>query len=53
VGFGLIALRGITPRRNVAEEAQSMRLVTPFLVLTGKRQRMLGKGARLRLATSA
>src|SRR5262249_43087039 len=35
------------PRRNVAEEAQSIRLVAPFLVPTGERQRPLGKGLRV------
>ena len=47
VGFGLIALRRLAPRRNVAEEAQGIRLVAPFLVLTGERQRPLGEGVRL------
>ena len=52
VGFGLRALWGLAPRRNVAEEAQGIRLVAPFLVLTGKRQRPLGKGVRLLQAAS-
>ena len=43
VSFGLLALRGLAPRRNVAEEAQGIRLVAPFLVLTGVRQRALGE----------
>src|SRR5262245_57035108 len=47
VGFSLIALRKITPRRNVAEEAQGIRLVAAFLVLMGMRQRLLGKDLRL------
>ena len=47
VGFGLLALRRLAPRRNVAEEAQGIRLVATFLVLTGKRQRPLGEGVRL------
>ena len=47
VGFGLIALRRLAPRRNVAEEAQGIRLVTSFLVRTGERQRTLGEGVRL------
>ena len=47
VGFGLLALRGLAPRRNVAEEAQGIRLVAPFLVRTGERQRPLGEGLRL------
>ena len=33
VGFGLLALRGLAPRGNIAEEAQGIRLVTAFLVL--------------------
>jgi hypothetical protein len=47
VGDGGLALRGIAPRRNVAEEAQGICLVTAFLVRTGVRQRMLGEGVRL------
>ena len=47
VGFGLVALRRLAPRRNVAEEAQGIRLVAPFLVRTGERQRTLGEGVRL------
>ena len=34
-------------RRNVAEEAQGIRLVAPFLMRTGERQRLLGEGLRL------
>ena len=47
VGFGRHALQRFAPCRNVAEEAQGIRLVTPFLVRTGKRQRPLGEGVRL------
>ena len=47
VGFSLRTLGGIAPRRNVAEEAQGIRLVAAFLVLTGMRQRTLGEGMRL------
>ncbi len=47
MGFGLCDLWGLAPRRNVAEEAQGIRLVAPFLVLTGERQRTLGEGVRL------
>ena len=47
VGFGLRALRGLAPRRNLAEEAQGIRLVAAFLVLTGKRQGALGEGVCL------
>ena len=36
VGFGLVDLRGITMRGNVTEEAQGIRLITSFLVGTGK-----------------
>ena len=41
VGRSLARLRGIAMRCNVAEEVQGIRLVAPFLVLTGKRQRLL------------
>ena len=47
VGFGLFDLWGLAPRRNVTEEAQGIRLVAAFLVLTGERQRPLGEGVRL------
>ena len=47
VGFGLSNIRGIAPRRNVAEEVQGIRLVATFLVLAGMRQRPLGEGVRL------
>ena len=47
VGFGQLALRRIAPCRNLAEEAQGIRLVAPFLVRTGERQRPLGEGVRL------
>ena len=47
MGFGRRDLRRLAPRRNVAEEAQGIRLVAPFLVLTGERQRTLGEGVRL------
>ena len=52
VGFGLLRSQGIAPRRNLAEEAQGIRLVAPFLVLTGERQRTLGEGVRLLQAAS-
>jgi hypothetical protein len=38
---------GLAVRRNLAEEAQGIRLVAPFLVLTGERQHTLGEGVRL------
>ena len=47
VGFRLRALRGLAPRRDLAKEAQCLRLVAAFLVRTGVRQRMLGEGVRL------
>jgi hypothetical protein len=47
VVFSRLDLRGITPRRDLAEEAQGIRLVTPFLSLTGIRQHTLGQGVRL------
>jgi hypothetical protein len=34
-------------RRNLAEEAQGIRLMAPFLALTRKHQRLLGEGVRL------
>ncbi len=52
VGFGLLDLRGLALRRNLAEEAQGIRLVATFLVLTGERQRPLGEGVRLLQAAS-
>ena len=52
VGFGQPALRRLTPRRSVAEEAEGMRLVATFLVRTGKRQCTLGEGMRLFQAAS-
>ena len=47
VCFRLRNVRRIAPRRNVAEEAQGIRLMAPFLVRTRKRQRALGEGVRL------
>src|SRR4029450_576480 len=44
MGFGGIAIPGIAPRRNVTDEAQSICLVTAFLVRTGECQRLLGEG---------
>jgi hypothetical protein len=49
---GLRALRWITPRRNLAEEVQGIRLVTTFLVLAGMRRHALGEGLRLLQAAS-
>ena len=42
----LLTRWGLAPRRNVTEEAQSIRLVTPFLSLTGLCQYSLGEGVR-------
>ena len=47
VGFGLRDVWGIAPRRNIAEEAQGIRLMAAFLVLTSQRQRALGEGVCL------
>ena len=47
MGFGLRALRRLTTRGDLAEEAQGIGLVAAFLVLAGKRQRTLSKGLRL------
>jgi hypothetical protein len=47
VGFSLRALGGIAPPRDVAEEAQGIRLVATFLMLTAEPQRLLGEGLRL------
>ena len=38
------ALRGIAPRRNLAEQAQDIRLVAPFAARSGECQRALGEG---------
>ena len=43
-GFGLFDLQSVAPRRDVAEEAQRIRLMAPFLVLTGMHERLLGEG---------
>ena len=45
--FSLIALRRLAPRRDLAQEAQGIRLVAAFLALTGERQRALGEGVCL------
>ena len=44
---GLIVLWRLTPRRDLAKEAQGIGLVAAFLVLAGKRQSPLGEGVRL------
>src|SRR5712664_3511091 len=52
VGCGLFNLWRLAPRRNVAEEAQGIRLVAPLLVFTGERQCALGEGMCLLQAAS-
>ena len=52
VGFGLLDLRGLALRRDLAEEPQGIGLVAAFLVRTGERQRSLGEGVRLLQAAS-
>ena len=39
-------------RGDLAEEAEGIRLIAAFLVLTGERQRTLGEGVRLLQAAS-
>jgi hypothetical protein len=51
VSFGLRALRGLAPRRNVAEEVQRIRLLATLLLRTGERQRAFSEGVRLLQAT--
>jgi hypothetical protein len=48
-GFGLFDRWRVTLRRDLAEEVQGIRLVTPFLVGTGMRQRIGGQGVRLHM----
>src|SRR5262245_572814 len=47
VGFGQRALRRLAARRDLAEEAQGIYLITPFLLSTGERQRTFSEGLRL------
>jgi hypothetical protein len=47
MGWDLIEVREITMRCNVAGETEGIRLVPPFLVLTGERQVVLGEGIHL------
>src|SRR5262245_14887909 len=47
VGFGQRALRRRAPQRDLTEEAQGIRLIAPFLLRTGERQRTFGEGLRL------
>ena len=44
MGFRQRNLRGLTPRCNLAKEAQGIGLVTALLVLTGMRQCAIGEG---------
>ena len=53
MGFGLLALRRLATRRNLAEEPQSIRLVATFMMRTGERQRPLGEGVGLLQAVGA
>jgi hypothetical protein len=46
LSFGLIAFRRLTLQRNLAEEAQGIRLVAAFVALTGERQRAISEGRR-------
>src|SRR5688572_17845212 len=46
-GFSRLALRRLTPRPNLTEEAQGICLVAAFLVPTGEHQRTLSEGVRL------
>ena len=52
-GFGLFDLLGMAMQRNLAEEAQRIRLITSFLVGTGKIEGTGGKRARLLQAAGA
>jgi hypothetical protein len=47
VGFGFCDMWGLMLRRDLTEEAQGIRLVTPLLVRAGMRQGVLGEGLRL------
>jgi hypothetical protein len=43
VGFSRLDRWGIVAHMDVAEKVQGIRLVAPFLMRTGKRQRLLGQ----------
>jgi hypothetical protein len=47
VGFGLLTLKGITMRGDLAKEAQGIRLVAMFFVGLSQCERTLGQGTRL------
>src|SRR6267378_5720393 len=47
VHFGLRTLQGLAPRRDLAKEAQGIRLVDTLLVFTGECQGALGEGVCL------
>jgi hypothetical protein len=51
-GLGLFGFGGVAPRRDVAEQAQGVCLVAPFLVLLGERQGALGEDMRFLQAAS-
>jgi hypothetical protein len=52
MGGGFVDVRGSAMRGNLAEEAQSIRLVAAVLALTGEPQRLLGEGVCLLQAAS-
>src|SRR5262249_11515214 len=47
VGCGRLDMRRLAPRRNLAEEAQGIRLESPMLVRTGECQGPLSEGVTL------
>ena len=47
MGLGLLEIRRLAPCCDLAEEAQGICLVAPFLGLTSERQRSLSQGLRL------
>ena len=47
VVFGLLDLRRLAPRGNVAEEAQGIACVAPFLVCTGQLRARSASAVRL------
>ena len=50
--FSRLNFRRIAMRQDLTEQAQGIRLVAPFLVRTGMRQRTLGEGIRFLQAAS-
>jgi hypothetical protein len=47
VSLSRLDVKRLAPCGDVAAQAQGIRLVAPFLVFAGKRERMLGEGVRL------